>query len=86
MAFSEGPLRGRVAVITGAGRGIGREHALAFARASASVVVNDLGGAGDGTRASAAPAEEVAGLTGRAAGRPWPMATTCRSRSSKDIP
>lgn len=49
-------------VVTGGGRGIGREHALAFARAGASVVVNDLGGAGDGTGSSSGPAEEVAAL------------------------
>jgi NAD(P)-dependent dehydrogenase (short-subunit alcohol dehydrogenase family) len=46
-------------VITGAGRGIGREHALLFAREGASVVVNDLGGASDGTGADAGPAQQV---------------------------
>ena len=39
-----GALDGRVAIITGAGRGLGREHALLFAREGAKVVVNDLGG------------------------------------------
>ena len=54
-----GALDGRVTAITGAGRGIGREHALLFAREGAKVVVNDLGGAGDGTGADAGPAQEV---------------------------
>jgi NAD(P)-dependent dehydrogenase (short-subunit alcohol dehydrogenase family) len=54
-----GALDGRVAVITGAGRGIGREHALLFAREGAKVVVNDLGGGVDGTGADAGPADEV---------------------------
>jgi NAD(P)-dependent dehydrogenase (short-subunit alcohol dehydrogenase family) len=50
---------GRVVVITGAGRGLGRSHALAFAHEGAKVVVNDLGGAPDGTGASVGPADEV---------------------------
>ncbi|MGH7897865.1 MAG: SDR family NAD(P)-dependent oxidoreductase, partial [Candidatus Binatia bacterium] len=50
---------GRVAIITGAGRGIGREYALMLAAHGAKVVVNDLGGSRDGTGASSAPAEEV---------------------------
>lgn len=50
---------GRVAIITGAGRGIGREYALMLAAHGAKVVVNDLGGSRDGTGASVGPAQEV---------------------------
>ncbi len=54
-----GALDGRIAIITGAGRGIGREHALLFAAEGAKVVVNDLGGEADGTGASTGPADDV---------------------------
>jgi len=53
-------LDGRVIIITGAGRGIGREHVLYLAREGARLVVNDRGGANDGTGDDATPAEEVA--------------------------
>ena len=50
---------GRIVVITGAGRGIGREHALEFASQGAKIVVNDLGAEIDGSGSSAGPAGEV---------------------------
>ncbi len=62
-------LAGRVALVTGAGSGIGREHALQLAQAGAHVVVNDLGGARDGSgRSNVADAvvEEIAAAGGKA--------------------
>jgi len=52
-------LEGKTAIVTGAGRGIGREHALALARAGAKVVVNDLGATLAGEGADATPAQQV---------------------------
>src|SRR5437588_5320468 len=54
-----GALEGRVCAITGAGRGIGREHALLFASEGAQLVINDLGGAPDGTGADVSAAQAV---------------------------
>ncbi|MGC3987698.1 MAG: SDR family NAD(P)-dependent oxidoreductase [Pseudorhodoferax sp.] len=52
--------KGRVAIVTGAGGGLGREHALALARRGARVLVNDLGGARDGSGGSTSAAQAVA--------------------------
>ena len=54
-----GSLDGRVVIITGGGRGLGREHSLLFAAEGARVVVNDLGGAGDGTGSDPSAAASV---------------------------
>jgi NAD(P)-dependent dehydrogenase (short-subunit alcohol dehydrogenase family) len=67
-------LSGRVAVITGAGRGIGREHALLFAAQGASVVVNDLGGT-DGTNPAQQVAEEIVAAGGKAVANSDDIAT-----------
>ena len=61
-----GICEGRVVIVTGAARGIGREHALEFARQGAKVVINDLGvendGSGGGDGAAAGVAEEIRAL------------------------
>lgn len=62
-------LEGKVAIVTGAGRGIGREIALMMARHGAAVVVNDLGASVTGEGQDASPGEETVGLITQAGGR-----------------
>ena len=57
-----GLMNGKVAIVTGAGGGIGREIALAMARAGARVLINDIGASLGGEGRSATPAEETKGL------------------------
>src|SRR5438094_319531 len=62
-------LKGKIAVVTGAGRGIGREIALLMARHGAQVVVNDYGGSAAGSGAESAPADEVVNEITKAGGK-----------------
>ena len=64
-----GRLDGRIAIVTGAGRGLGRAHALKLAAEGAAVVVNDRGSALDGSGVSMTPAEEVVEEIHRGGGR-----------------
>src|SRR5688572_17123080 len=60
---------GKVVIVTGSGGGIGRAHALAFAKEGAAIVVNDLGGTRDGTGASQKMADAVVEEITKAGGR-----------------
>src|SRR4051794_41927855 len=64
-----GQLDGKVAIVTGAGRGIGRAEALLLAAEGAAVVVNDLGGEASGEGADQRPAQQVADEIGAAGGK-----------------
>jgi NAD(P)-dependent dehydrogenase (short-subunit alcohol dehydrogenase family) len=77
-------LDGKIAIVTGAGRGIGREIALDFARAGARVVVNDLGGSADGSgagRVADEVVEEIEALGGKAAASYDSVATVSGGKS-----
>ncbi|MFP6623916.1 MAG: SDR family NAD(P)-dependent oxidoreductase [Myxococcota bacterium] len=63
-----GLLEGKVVIITGAGGGLGRQHSLAMAKEGAAIVVNDLGGARDGTGGGSSMADETVDLVKQAGG------------------
>ena len=74
---------GRVAIVTGAGNGLGRAHALGLASRGAKVVVNDFGGARDGTGGSLTPAETVVEEIRKAGGTAMATAPTSPTEQSR---
>ena len=81
--MSEIRFDGRVAIITGAGGGLGKTYALELAKRGAQVVVNDLGGATDGSGKSHSMADETVKEIKAAGGRPGtPAVARAPSRSS----
>jgi NAD(P)-dependent dehydrogenase (short-subunit alcohol dehydrogenase family) len=79
-----GSLDGRVAIVTGAGRGLGRAHALLLAEEGAAVVVNDPGVGGDGSGSDAAPAEDVVAEIERRGGRAVANLDSCADWSAAE--
>ena len=82
--MSEKLCEGRVCVVTGAGRGIGREHALLLAAHGAKVVVNDVGGSRDGTGSDVGPAQEVVDEIVAAGGQAAANTDDCSSWSGAE--
>ena len=69
--MAAGMLQGKVAIVTGSGRGIGRAIAIMMAAKGASVVVNDVGASVDGASVEGTPADEVVGVIKAAGGMVW---------------